>query len=138
MSDEKTVLNTSADPTLEFTELKLGSKTYKLIYDFDSIAIAEEMTRMPLLIGVNWANIGVRRIRAMLYASALKAQPDVTLKEFTPHIVPANMGRIEAALAEAWMKSKEDETAKDNEAKKEDAAENPPVPEPEPANESSS
>jgi hypothetical protein len=112
MSEEKTtVANTPSDPTLTFTELKLGAKTYKLCFDFDAIARAEEITGMPLMAGVDFGNVGVKRVRAMLYASSLKAQPNVTLNDFTRHITPANIGRIEKALLEAWVAcvAKEDE-----------------------------
>ena len=102
---QETVAGTTADPTIKFVPLKLGDKEYKLCFDFDSIAIAEERTGMSLLAGVNFTNLGVRRIRAMLYASALKANPEVTLKEFTPHIKLTNIAKIQVALADAWVES---------------------------------
>lgn len=119
---ETTVANTAADPTLQFTELKLGKKTYKLCFDFDAIARAEEMTGMPLMAGVDFSNVGIRRVRAMLYASALKAQPEATLDEFTRLITPASIKKIERALVEAWVASVEQEEAE------EEASENPPAP----------
>jgi hypothetical protein len=118
----ETVTNTTADPTIQFTSLTLGDKTYKLLYDFDAIATAEAVTGMSLLVGVDWSHIGVRQIRAMLYASAKKAHPDVTLDEFTPFITPVNITRIERALVDAWVKNT-----------KQVEPENPPMPEPAPA-----
>lgn len=127
---EQTVAGTTADPTLEFTKLEINGKTYDLIYDFEAIAQAEEETGIPLLVGVNWRRIGVRQIRAMLYASMLKAHPAVTTKMITPWIVPKNIPLITTALADAWMSStpeiKEDEQT--NEAQNA-LAPNPPTPE---------
>lgn len=119
----ETVTNTTDDPTLQFTTLKLGDKTYRLIYDFDAIAMAEAITGMSLLVGVDWMKIGVMQIRAMLYASARKAHPGVTVDEFTPYITPSNITKIEKALVDAWVKNT-----------KRVEPENPPMPEPAPAN----
>lgn len=127
---EETVAGTPADPTLEFTPLTLKvkreTKNYKLIYDFDSIAKAEEITDMPLLIGVNWRRIGVKQIQAMLYASMVKAQPDITMAEIKSLITVPNVPVIERALAQAWISSHAEE---DEEAKPEETP-NPPQPEP--------
>jgi hypothetical protein len=120
---DKTVAGTTEDPTIQFTELTLGKKTYKLCYDFASIAIAEARTGLALLMGVDWRIIGVMQTRAMLYASALKAHPKVTLDEFTPYIKPRFIVRITEALATTWMDSTPDK----------DDPENPPKPEPETA-----
>lgn len=115
MPENETVARTAADPTVHFAELKLGRKTYQLAFDFDAIARAEKMTGMSLLAGVEWANVGVERVRAMLFASAQMAHPQVTLEEFTPFIRPRYIGRIEAALVKAWMASQSDpETEEEN------------------------
>lgn len=86
----------------KYTPLELGGKTYKLVYDFDCLVIAEEITGLALLVGVDWSNVGATRIRAMLYASALKLQPAVTLAEFTPYINFTNVLKIEQALVKTW------------------------------------
>lgn len=122
MPEQNTVAGTPADPTLAFTDLKLGNKTYKLCFDFDAIAIAEEISGMPLMAGVNFSNVGVKRVRAMLYASALKAQPEVTLKEFTRYITPVNIKKIEKALLEAWVACVEKEETEEGENPTEPAA----------------
>lgn len=119
----ETVTNTTKDPTLQFTELKLGNKTYQLIFDFDAIAQAERITGMPLLFWVDLNSVTVERTRAMLYASALKAHPGVTLEEFTPFLRLKYAQRIQEALVKAWRDSTPEEEL-----------ENPPMPEPAPAN----
>ncbi len=113
------VAGTPADPTVRYTELKLNGKTYQLTYDFESIAQAEETTGIELLVGVDWRKINARRIRAMLYASMVKAQPDITLKEIGKLITVLNLPNIESALVDCWMNSTPE---------KEEETENPPKP----------
>jgi hypothetical protein len=127
MSQHETVAGTPADPTIQFVPLTLGKKTYQLCYDFDAVAKAEDMTGLPLLAGVDWRNISIRRIAAMLYASALKADPDVTLAEFKPLIKHGSIGKIQIALAQAWVENQGDEE-ESTASQSEDSTENPPVP----------
>ncbi len=116
----ETVANTTEDPTLEFTELKLGKKTYKLLYDFDAIAKIEAATGIPLLLGFDHAQINSAvRCAAMLHASMLRAQPDITFEEVKRLIKPTNIGQIAQALNKAWYASIA-----------EAEAENPPMPAP--------
>ena len=119
-----TVAGTPADPTVRYVPLELGGTTYQLCFDFDAIAKAEAMTGMGLLFGVDWSNVGVVRLRAMLYACMLKAQPDMTPAQLTRFVNHKNMAAIQTALIDAWINSTPD--AKDDE--------NPPAPEPSPAN----
>lgn len=93
------------DPTLRSTKLELDGKTYLLVYDFDAIARAEEMTGLELLVGVDWQKINARRIRAMLYASMLRHQPKVTLDEVTDLIRVPNIPAIQDALVDTWFHS---------------------------------
>lgn len=110
---KKNIAGTAADPTVRFTPLTLNGQTYQLAYDFEAIAQAEELTGLSLLVGVNWSQIGVRQIRAMLYASLLKAQPKITLDDLTPLLTVRNIAPIERALAAAWVESTPDPEKKD-------------------------
>src|SRR4051812_13615933 len=74
MSKKTNVAGTPADPTVRYTPLTLGPKTYQLAYDFDALARAEEMTGLSLLVGVNWSHIGAKQIRAT-GQSHLEIQP---------------------------------------------------------------
>jgi hypothetical protein len=122
--ESNTAAGTAADPTVRFTKIDLNGKTYQLVYDFDAIAQAEDLTGLPLLVGVNWHGINARRIRAMLFASLLKAHPEIKLKDVTKLITVSNLPKIETALVDAWWHSMPDQ---------EEANENPQQPEPEPA-----
>jgi len=131
MPDE-TVAGTTADPTIKFIPLTLGKKTYLLCYDFNAVAQAEALTGMALLAGVDWTNITALRLRAMLYACALRAQPDVQLNDFTPHIRHKNMSKIQASLFDAWTASTPEDD-EENASAQNDSAQNPPQPSPETA-----
>jgi hypothetical protein len=120
----ETVAGTPADPTVRYVPLELGGTTYQLCFDFDAIAKAEEMTGMSLLFGVDWSHVGVTRMRAMLVACMLKAHPDIKPERLTRFITHKNTAKIQAALIEAWVNSTPDA----------DDEENPPAPEPSPAN----
>jgi hypothetical protein len=104
----ETVAGGPADPTLQFTDLIVGGKTYKLIFDFDSIAFAEAQTGIPLLVGIDWSKITAVQMRAMLYASMLRGQPQMkdnpakSLEEVAKLLRPKNMIAIESALVKAW------------------------------------
>lgn len=126
MEEKNTVTGTTADPILHFTDVRLNGKTYKLIYDFEAVAKAEDLTGIPLLVGVDWGHINARRIRAMLFASLLKACPELKLEDVTKLINVRNLPKIERALIDAWVTSTPEA---------EDEKENPPQPDPEPATE---
>lgn len=110
----ETVAGTTADPTIKFTPLKLGKKTYQLCYDFEAVAKAEALTGMELLIGVDWSHVSVMRARAMLYACALKAHPDIKVDEFSPYLRHRYIQQIQSALFEAWTESVPEDEGSEN------------------------
>lgn len=125
-----TVAATGADPTMEFTELKIGKRTYKLTYDFDAIARVEASTGISLLLGFDHTQINsAERCAAMLHASLLPAQPEITLEQTKRLIKPATIGLIAQALNKAWYASIAEADPEEAEN-----AQNPPAPEPAPAN----
>ena len=93
------------------TTLEVNGKSYLLAYDFDSIVAAEEATGLELLIGVDWSRIGAKRIQAMLYASMLKDQPEITLAEVGKLLSFKNLAKIEMALVETWTNVEKQESA---------------------------
>ena len=96
---------------LQQTTLEVNGKSYLLAYDFDSIVAAEEATGLELLIGVDWSRIGAKRIQAMLYASMLKDQPEITLAEVGKLLSFKNLAKIEMALVETWTNVEKQESA---------------------------
>jgi hypothetical protein len=102
----KTVAGTPADPTLDFVSLELVDGTkFKLIYDFDALARAEEITGISLLFGVNWGAISAPQLRGILFASVLKAHPETKLEDLTKHINLRNHARLTIAIKDAWINS---------------------------------
>lgn len=70
----------------EFTEFRLTDIddpiTYRLKFDFNELAFAEELTGLNLLRPLNdLANISGRETRAILYALLKSAEPQVLLTE---------------------------------------------------------
>jgi hypothetical protein len=105
MTEKATVSGTPADPTARYTTLELAGKTFYLCYDFDAIAKAEQLTGMPLLFGVDWSHIDAKRMRAMLCAAMLKAQPDTKPEDLTRYFTHRNVLMIQNAIIEAWLSS---------------------------------
>lgn len=102
----KTVAGTPADQTIDFALLKLVDGTeFKLAFDFDAVARVEDETGLSLMVGITWTQLTMRQLRALLYASALLAQPKVKLEELTKHIHIRNQKLICEAIADAWLKS---------------------------------
>jgi len=114
----KTVAGTPADPTTGFVDLELDGKAFKLAFDFDAVAEAEDKAGVSLLIGVDWRNLRVRQLRGLLYAAALKAQPDTKIEDLTKYIIPRYTTAIVNSLVEAWIAATPDR----------DTDENPPTP----------
>lgn len=83
------VANTSADPTVEFAELEIDGVTYRLSYDFNSIAEAEELSRragepINLLVGmaaVLLTGMTAGQLRALLWAAMRKGERAMTMTD---------------------------------------------------------
>lgn len=110
---------TPADPTLEFVELTLKGTTYRLCFDFEAMARAEEETGLSLILGLDYKALRITQIRGLFRAAALKAHPDLTLAETTKLVTPVTASRIAAAVMAAWLKTL---------AESEGDSENPPGP----------
>lgn len=86
---------------------------YFLEYDFNAIAKAEEMTGLNLFSSFDFTHLSVTKFRAMLYASLLKAQPDITVEEAGHLVTYKTLAMLTIKMVEAWHGSrpevKEDE-----------------------------
>jgi hypothetical protein len=82
----KSVRDTPLDPSLEFVQVQVDDKTYKLLFDFNALAEAEAITKTNLLTGM-WAFLTNResmtavQLRGILYASLRKAHPEMTIDD---------------------------------------------------------
>lgn len=118
------IANTTADPTLEFTELKIGKKIYKLIFDFRALARVEAQTGMSLMLGVHWQSLKLNELHGMLLGTLLKAHPETTAADVSALLNgPRRIRLATDALMVAWAKAYERDEAEEKE-------ENPPEPQP--------
>ena len=124
MPRKSSVAGSADDPTIHPVKLELEGEEYTLIFDFNSIALAESITKVNLLEAIEFKGITAAQYRGIFYASLLKAQPEITLAEAGSLITLRYMPLITDAMVSAWIASM---PAKDNE-------ENPLEPAPIPAN----
>ena len=121
MARRPTVAGTAADPTIEFAKLKVDGKEYRLVYDFNAIAEAEDICGCNLLQGMfrmggEWS---AKQIRGLLYAALRIAQPEITLEQVGDLVRLDTLVSIPTALIEAYNLSMP-------EAKRLKLEENPP------------
>jgi hypothetical protein len=98
----KTVAGTASDPTIDYVKLSLNGKDYRLAFDFNSLAVAEQETGMDMLRAVRFENLSVLQYRALLYAALLKAQPTITITDAGNLCTMANLGKITDGILSAY------------------------------------
>jgi hypothetical protein len=97
---------TALDPTVNYVEVKLEGKTWKLAYDFHALALAEQLTGQPLVEALYLQGITMRQLQGLFLAAALKAQPKTTPEEVVALMSNLrNMMAIQKAVADAWVAS---------------------------------
>ena len=103
----------SHNPALPRVTVNLNGNDYVLEYDFNAIAVAEELTGLNLFSTFDFKGLNVVKFRAMLFASLLKNHPKITLQEAGSFVTAYTLGAITLGLVEAWTGSrpevKEDE-----------------------------
>lgn len=105
-SKTKTVANTKDDPTVPYVTLTLKGNDYKLAYSFNALALAEKATGLNMFQGLNLQALNVLQLRAMLWASLLKAQPEMTLEDAGDLLSsPVDCNIALTAIANAWTAS---------------------------------
>jgi hypothetical protein len=120
----KTVANTALDPTLPKTEIELKGKKYFLCYDFNAIAVAENLSGINMLTAIDFQKLDAGKLRALLFAALLKLQPELTLEavgDLMP--LPTMFGELATALAACYY------GANSVDGIREEAPENPATPE---------
>jgi hypothetical protein len=106
MSRAKTVSGTKEDPTVPFVPLTLKGIEYKLCYSFNALAKAEALTGLNMFQGLDLKALNITQLRAMLWATLLTAQPDMTLEDVGDLIAsPTHCNLALTALAAAWTAS---------------------------------
>lgn len=95
-----------SDPTLSSASVTIHDRTYKLCFDFNALATAEELTGINLLTSLDLSSLSVVKFRAIFYAALLKDQPEITLGQAGSLITMKSMNDITLALIEAWTGSR--------------------------------
>ena len=91
---------TALDPTIKFAELKIDDNTFKFVYSFASIALAESLTKTNLLNGfLNLTSLNAQQLIGLTYAALLTAQPKITYDEVAALFTYDQIYPIMGALA---------------------------------------
>lgn len=103
---KKTVPSAAVNPTLPAVSVEVGGMTYSLAFDFNAMAQAEAVTGLNLLQCLNFQNLNSTKVRGLLYAAMLKAQPKTTLEDagaLFNH--PNSVDKLMNAVVEAYLGS---------------------------------
>jgi hypothetical protein len=97
--------NVLAPPVL----ITLGGRELKLVFDFNAVAFVEEQTGRNLLDESGWQKINGSALSIVLWAAALKEQPELTLKEVRSLMRGNQVPLVSSKVLEAWTLSKPEE-----------------------------
>lgn len=120
-----TVAGTAADPLVKYHAIELDGETYKLAFDFNSIATAETLCGANLLQALDLKGLTANQYRGIFYASLMKAHPRMTLEGAGKLVTLPNLDPITEGLFAAWrlaMPAKEESEEGNEEAASESAA----------------
>ncbi|HEY5054624.1 MAG TPA: hypothetical protein VII58_00595 [Acidobacteriaceae bacterium] len=80
--------------------------TYELLFDFDAVAHAEELTNSPLLTGLDSKSINtpkISTIQNMLFACLIPLQPKITLAEAKALVTRKTYRDVWSIVLNAWV-----------------------------------
>jgi hypothetical protein len=114
------------DPTLPRIELKLGTKSYFLVFTFKALAAAQKGLRdigveVNLLHALDLSNVDAEKLVPLLFAAMITHQPTISPLEVVELVTFKNLGTIFEKIAEAYGAS----LAEPDKGDKEDKKENP-------------
>jgi hypothetical protein len=98
---------TKHSPVQPTTELKIGGQTYLLLFDFDAIDTAEQLSGRPLLTGLSQKDFespSIALIRLMLFACAKATHPEITLQIAKSLVTKHNFRAVWSSVLAAWVK----------------------------------
>ena len=109
----QSVAGTPADPLIEYADVTIASltgevTTYRLAYDFNAIAEAEQLAGCNLLQGMASVLLNTwtaAQLRGLFYAGLRKAHPDITIQEAGAMVRIDTMPAIHTALLKAYNSS---------------------------------
>jgi hypothetical protein len=95
----------AVNPTKPFTLLTIAGTIYSLLFDFESVAKAEELLDRSLLTGLRQRDINspsITMVRAMLYACLRVHHPRLTFDEVKVLVDRKNIVGVWHKVLEAW------------------------------------
>jgi hypothetical protein len=98
-------------PEKPTVKLKLAGVTYELLFDFESIAVAEEITNVALISGLYTSDAmrpKISFLRALFFASAIAKHPHLTYEQAKALVNLRTFGDVWMAVIEAWKLSQPD------------------------------
>lgn len=97
--------------------LEIGGKKRKLTFDFNSICTVNDLTGINLL-EASVSTVTAPSVRALLFASLLHDEPNLTIEEVGSWLNMSNLVNVRKAITAAWFASLSTE---DDEDKKDDS-----------------
>lgn len=98
--------------TLILTDpMKGGEATFELLFDFEAIARAEDLTGRALLTGLTKRDVdhpAISLVRAMLFAALLPTQPEIEYREAAAFVTRKSIKPIWDKVLVAWVAAMQD------------------------------
>jgi hypothetical protein len=94
------------NPALPTVAITFNDKEYRLCFDFNAIALAEEATGLNMFSSFDFTHLSATKFRAMLFASLKHNHPDITLEEAGAFVTSKNLAEITVKMVEAWHGSR--------------------------------
>jgi hypothetical protein len=94
-----------SNPTAPTTPLALKGTEYKLLFDFQAVADAEEITGRSLITGLRQKDFeapGIKLVQALLYACLKVHHPLMTYELAKTLVTLKTIGKIWSAVTDAW------------------------------------
>jgi hypothetical protein len=89
-------------------KITLQDITYKLTWDFDAIAEAEDLLNVPLVTGISQRMVTtpkVSEVRNMFFACAHANHHDLTIDDVRPLVTSKTLVEVWNTVLEAWSDS---------------------------------
>jgi hypothetical protein len=93
------------NPTSPAVNLQIAGSSFDLVFDFEAIADAEEITGRALLTGLRRRDIeapAINLVRAMLFACIHKAHSLAKFEDVRKLVTRANISEVWGKVLEAW------------------------------------
>jgi hypothetical protein len=93
------------NPTSPAVKLQIAGSSFDLVFDFEAIADAEEITGRALLTGLRRRDIeapAINRVRAMLFACVHTTHALAKFVDVKKLVTRANLTEIWGKVLEAW------------------------------------